>query len=104
MIKFDSRQRGRLFAELETSMESKYDILYRLEAENHLDREGYEQAIKGFEALEYFNSDFVGAFCRFHGDMISSDREAAAFFYAFSDILSELLGLDISTFLDAVKK
>lgn len=100
MIKLDSRQRGRLFAELESRMESKYDILYRLEAENNLDREGYEQAIKGFTALEYFSYDFVGAFCRFHGDLISSDREAAAFFYAFSDILSELLGLDINEIIN----
>ena len=45
---------------------------------------GYEEAVKEFDEFVKTYPDFVGEFVLFRGDFISSDREAAAFMFAFS--------------------
>ena len=49
---------------------------------------GKEQAVAEFDRLiknENF-ANFVGEFAKFRGDFISSDREAAAFMFALSEL------------------
>lgn len=60
--------------------EKEYNFLY----DNRDAVAGYEEAVAAFDdgmRKEWFR-DFVGAFCKFRGDFISSDREAAAFCFA----------------------
>ena len=64
----------------------EYEFLY-----NNRDRvAGYSEAVSAFDEMiansENFKA-FVGEFCRYRSDVISSDREAAAFMFAL-DVLA----------------
>lgn len=59
-----------------------YNFLY--DTDDEYDIEWYEEAIKAFDKFIKVHGDFVGEFARYHGDYITSDREAAAFMYALS--------------------
>ena len=60
--------------------EKEYSFMY-----DHRDAvAGYREAVAAFDesmAVSWFRS-FVAEFIRFRGDIISSDREAAAFMFA----------------------
>ena len=43
---------------------------------------GYEEAVNSFDEFVKTHGDFVGKFVKFRGDLVSSDREAAAFMFA----------------------
>ena len=43
---------------------------------------GYEEAVNSFDEFVKTHGDFVGEFVKFRGDLVSSDREAAAFMFA----------------------
>lgn len=49
---------------------------------------GYREAVDAFDEFVKTHGDFVGEFARFRGDLITSDREAAAFMFAL-ETLSE---------------
>lgn len=58
----------------------EYEFLY-----DHNDNvAGYEEAVNAFDEMimEDNFKDFVGEFSKFRQDIISSDREAAAFMFA----------------------
>lgn len=58
--------------------EKEYEFLYE-----HQDRvAGYEEAADAFCFFLNSHFDFVCEFARYRGDVISSDREAAAFMFA----------------------
>ena len=55
----------------------EYELLY------HQDNiAGYEEAVSAFDEYVEANPDFLSRFNAFRGDVISSDREAAAFMFA----------------------
>ena len=43
---------------------------------------GYREAVDFFDELLKDHADFVGEFARYRGDIVTSDREAAAFSFA----------------------
>lgn len=49
---------------------------------------GFEDAVQAFDESLVENPGFIATFAEFRGDLISSDREAAAFMFAL-DALSE---------------
>lgn len=56
----------------------EYNFLY-----DNRDRvAGYSEAVNAFDIFLAKNKEFVSEFCRFRGDYITSDREAAAFMFA----------------------
>ena len=60
----------------------EYDFLY-----SNNDRiAGYNEAVNAFDEFVAVHGDFVGEFAKYRGDFISSDREAAAFMFAFDTI------------------
>lgn len=56
----------------------EYDFLY----ESHDNVAGYDEAVTAFDDFAIKHSGFVCGFAEFRGDVISSDREAAAFMFA----------------------
>ena len=56
----------------------EYEALYNQEGEVA----GYREAVQAFDEFVKPHQAFVGEFVKFHGDFISSDREAAAFMFA----------------------
>ncbi len=56
----------------------EYDFLYNARG----DVAGYDEAVDFFDEFLKNHSDFVGEFAMLRGDMITSDREAAAFSFA----------------------
>lgn len=66
---------------LGTWFSDNYDTLY--------DRQGpvagYDDAVDGFDRIVSAHPNLVGAFDRWRGDVISSDREAAALMFAIND-------------------
>jgi len=60
--------------------EKEYEFLYE-----NMDRvAGYDEAVAAFDEFirRWPNGNFVAEFCRYRGDMLTSDREAAAFMFA----------------------
>lgn len=49
---------------------------------------GYDEAVSAFDRFQIDHADFVRAFAQYRGDVVSSDREAAAFMFAL-DILDD---------------
>lgn len=49
---------------------------------------GYDEAVSAFDRFQADHADFVRAFAQYRGDVVSSDREAAAFMFAL-DILDD---------------
>lgn len=43
---------------------------------------GYDEAVSAFDRFQIDHADFVRAFAQYRGDVVSSDREAAAFMFA----------------------
>lgn len=61
----------------------EYDFLY-----THGDAvAGYHEALAAGDRLIARHPDFVGEFARYRGDLITSDREVAAFAFALSELL-----------------
>ena len=56
----------------------EYNFLY----DNDDNVAGYEEAVNSFDEFVKTHGDFVGKFVKFRGDLVSSDREAAAFMFA----------------------
>ena len=59
----------------------EYDFIYNAEARGAT-VSGYQEAVDFFDDFAKGRGDVVGAFARYRGDFISSDREAAAFAFA----------------------
>lgn len=60
----------------------EYDYLY----EHHDCVAGYDEAVQEFDDFLESHNEFVAEFSRFRGDYITSDREAAAFMFAFNEM------------------
>jgi len=58
--------------------EKEYSFLY----DNSNNVAGYDEAVTAFDRFIKTNGDFVGEFVKYRGDLITSDREAAAFMFA----------------------
>ena len=56
----------------------EYDFLY----ENRNNVAGFNEAVNAFDEFLTSQSDFIREFNEYRGDIISSDREAAAFMFA----------------------
>ena len=63
--------------------EKEYSFLY----DNRDKVAGYDEAVSAFDNFLSAHNSFVCAFVKYRGDMITSDREAAAFMFAL-DVLS----------------
>lgn len=50
---------------------------------------GFNEAVDSFDEFIKGNGDFVREFAVYRGDMITSDREAAAFMFALSDMMDQ---------------
>ena len=57
--------------------DKEYDFLYQ-----NKNVAGYEEAVTAFDDLLKNQGDFIREFARYRNDVISSDREAAAFMFA----------------------
>lgn len=55
------------------------------------DTEDFDEAVSAFdECLKKENfRNFVAEFVQYHGDLISSDRECAAFMYTFNEFITK---------------
>ena len=49
---------------------------------------GYDEAVSAFDRFQIDHADFVREFAQYRGDVVSSDREAAAFMFAL-DVLDD---------------
>ena len=70
-----------MFIDIESfkyKFDSEYDFLY----EHHDQVAGFDEAVDAFEEMLNENPDFIGEFAMYRGDIIRSDREAAAFMFA----------------------
>lgn len=54
---------------------------------------GYDEAVEAFDNFLEKHADFVGKFATYRGDLVTSDREAAAFMFAL-DLLTDDFDLD----------
>lgn len=61
----------------------EYDFLYN--ANSYVC--GYKEAVSAFDDFLIENSEFVKDFIKYRGDLISSDREAAAFMFALDSFI-----------------
>lgn len=61
----------------------EYDFLY----DNRDHVAGVNEAISAFDEFFTNNKDFVIEFVKFRGDIVSSDREAAAFMFAMESMV-----------------
>ena len=64
----------------EKQFQDEYNFLY----ENDNNVAGYKEAVEAFDEFLKENKKFVCEFVKYRGDLISSDREAAAFMFALS--------------------
>lgn len=69
--------------EVVTSMSRAYATLYGRDELDGVERE----AMRGFDQFVKRNPEFVGLVARTRGDLVSSDREAAAFMFAYADVM-----------------
>ena len=61
----------------------EYEFLY-----DHCDNvAGYDKAVRAGDEFMKRHPEFVAEFARFRGDLITSDREAAAFMFALSSLI-----------------
>lgn len=61
---------------------AEYDFLYN--APGYV--AGYDEAVTAFDEFLEAHGDFIGEFVKLRGDVISSDREAAAFMFALDSL------------------
>lgn len=47
---------------------------------------GYGEAVDAFDRFVSSHGDLVGEFAAYRGDLVSSDRDAAAFMFALSEV------------------
>lgn len=62
---------------------SEYNFLY----DNRDCVAGFSEAVDAFDSFLESHKSFVSEFVRFRGDIISSDREAAAFMFALESFM-----------------
>lgn len=55
----------------------EYEFLYK----SYDNVAGFREAVEAFDIFLKAHAKFVAEFCRFRGDLITSDREAAAFMF-----------------------
>lgn len=68
----------------------KFKEMYAYLYECHDAVDDFQKAVTIFDtAFRKRRPLFVGEFCKYRGDYISSDREAAAFVFALNEILSK---------------
>lgn len=63
--------------------EDEYDFLYN--SNNYV--AGYNEAVQAFDDFLKKHTEFVREFVNYREDFISSDREAAAFMFAFDKFI-----------------
>ncbi len=72
--------------EFSKKFSEEYDFLY-----DHRDNvAGYSEAVSAFDDAMSNNENFkrfVGTFCKYRGDLITSDREAGAFMFALESLV-----------------
>ena len=66
----------------------EYAFLY----ENRNGVAGYYEAVEAGDDFIRNNPEFVAEFCNYRGDLLTSDREVAAFAFVLSDVLAEERG------------
>jgi len=64
----------------------KFNQEYRFLYDNYDRVAGYEEAVDAFDAFLKSHGDFVGEFANYRGDLVTSDREAAAFMFALESL------------------
>ena len=69
--------------DFENEFKKMYDLLY----ENNNRIAGYYEAVEAFDEFLKTHKEFVIEFVKFRGDIISSDREAAAFMFALDNLV-----------------
>ena len=67
---------------LEEQFNKEYEFLYN--APGYV--EGYNEAVTYFDQLLEANPEPIREFARYRGDVVSSDREAAAFVFAYTKL------------------
>ena len=67
---------------LSKQFEKEYKFLY----DNRNNVAGYDEAVTAFDQFIKTSGDFVGEFAKYRGDLITSDREAAAFMFALETV------------------
>lgn len=66
----------------------KFNAEYKFLYDNYDRVAGYEEAVTAFDEEFLPNhKEFVGEFCKYRGDLITSDRECAAFMFAMENFL-----------------
>lgn len=71
-------------ADLLAKFDSNYDFIYDANKHNR-EVAGQREAVDAFDDFLKEHRDFVCEFVRYRGDVISSDREAAAFMFTMAD-------------------
>lgn len=62
--------------------QKEYNFLYDCRG----DVAGYDEAVSAFDRFQIDHADFVREFAQYRGDVVSSDREAAAFMFALDSL------------------
>ena len=66
----------------------KFNAEYKFLYDNYDRVAGYEEAVTAFDEEFLPNhKEFVREFCKYRGDLITSDRECAAFMFAMENYL-----------------
>lgn len=63
----------------------EYDYLYN----NYDHVAGYQEALEAGDKFITNNLDFVREFCKYRGDILSSDREVVAFMFALDSMTEQ---------------
>ena len=65
----------------------KFNEEYKFLYDNNDNVAGYNEAVDFGDEFIKKHNDFVAEFCRYRGDILSSDREVAAFAFAMEEYL-----------------
>ena len=65
----------------------KFNEEYKFLYDHHDNVAGYSEAVDFGDEFIKKHKDFVTEFCRYRGDILSSDREVAAFAFAMEEYL-----------------
>ena len=71
--------------EFSRKFSNEYEFLYN----NHDNVAGYHEAVQEGDKFIRENNEFVREFCKYRGDIITSDREVAAFMFALYDMIDQ---------------
>lgn len=70
--------------EFKEKFESEYEFLY-----DNRDRvAGYHEAVAAFDDFVRTHGEFLREFCRYRGDLVTSDRECVAFMFALDALVA----------------